>query len=135
MSDPSQLLQTLYLGDRACTGFHLDNNQRRFALGIDVISRIRTPNRVWNYDSSEDIVNGQMVFENVTELRFEPSGPLPNDYILGINIEAVGDRYRFKIAVASVDDTGLQTSEVLIIVNATSFYLLDPKNPSVEIRT
>lgn len=131
---PTQFLRTLYLGDRACIGFVVDSWRARVELIIDRISRIRSVSDGWNFDSTGDIENGRLVFEKVTSLSVRPAGPLPNDLILGIDSEPIGDNHRFTIKIASVDDHGNST-EVTMDILAAGVFLLDPSSPEVEIRT
>lgn len=106
---PSQFLQTLYLGDRACMGFVIDCWNERVEMVVDRISRIRSVSEGWNFDATGDIEKGRLVFEMVTSLSFSPAGPLPNDVMLGIDAEPVGDVHRFTIKIASVNDQGNST--------------------------
>lgn len=115
-------------------GFVVDSWRARVELIIDRISRIRSVSDGWNFDSTGDIENGRLVFEKVTSLSVRPAGPLPNDLILGIDSEPVGDNHRFTIKIASVDDQGNST-EVTMDILATGVFLLDPSSPEVEIRT
>jgi hypothetical protein len=135
MTTPQDFLKTVYLGDRACKGYILESWEKRFALIVDSISRIRSPSGIWEFDTSEDIEDGHLVFEGVTSLTFSPCGPLPNDYILGITSEPMQDTYVFHIAIASVGSNGTESCEVKISVQATDVYLRDPKRPELQIRT
>jgi len=129
---PDQLLKSVYLGDRACRGLRLDTVNKRFEVVVDLISRIRSADGLWNYYSEEDIPDGRLVFENVSAVSLEPPGPLPNDYILGISVEQQEDRFVFKIRVASVEAEG--SCEVTITIHASEFYLSDPRTPDARIR-
>lgn len=132
MNTPDQLLKSVYLGDRACTGFILDAVKRRFEVVVDLISRIRSHDGLWNYYSKEDIPDGRLVFENVTAVSLDPPGPLPNDYILGVSVEPQEDQFVFKVKVASVEAES--SSEVTITIHASDFYLSDPRTPDARIR-
>ncbi len=134
MTTPEDFLKTVYIGDRACKGYIVESWEKRFSLIVDSISRIRSPSGIWEFDTSEDIEDGHLVFEGVTSLSFSPSGPLPNDYILGITAEPMQGSYLFQIAVASVGVGGAQSCEVRISVQASGVHLLDPKRPALEIR-
>lgn len=134
MKPPEQLLQTIYLGDRACKGYAVDSWKQSFSLLVDNISRIRDPDGIWRFDSSHDIPNGCLVFEDVTALAFTPAGPLPNDYILGISVEPLERSYLFVIKVASVESGSGESCEVVISVTASGLYLADPRRPGEQIR-
>jgi len=132
---PDQFLKTIYLGDRACKGYSLDAWQKCFALTVDQISRIRSPDGVWDGDTSEDIEDGQIVFENVESIEFSPPGLIPNDYIQTISAEEKGNLYLFRVSVASVrkGPDGVQSDEVFISVSASGLYLTDPKRHGIRI--
>ena len=131
---PSQFLQTLYLGDRACMGLVIDCWNARVEMVVDRISRIRSVSEGWNFDATGDIEKGRLVFEKVTSLSLSPAGPLPNDVILGIHAEPEGDGHRFTIKIASVNDQGNST-EVTVDIVASGLFLVDPSCPQVEIRS
>ena len=131
---PSQFLQTLYLGDRACMGLVIDCWNARVEMVVDRISRIRSVSEGWNFDETGDIEKGRLVFEKVTSLSFSPAGPLPNDVILEIHAEPVGDGHRFTIKIASVNNQGNST-EVTVDIVASGLFLVDPSCPQVEIRS
>lgn len=132
---PAQFLKTIYLGDRACKGYSLDAWQKCFALTVDQISRIRSPDGIWDGDTDEDIDNGQIVFENVESVEFSPPGLLPNDYIQGISVEVKGNLYLFRASIASVRNgpNGVESGEVCISIYASGVHLIDPKNPGVKL--
>lgn len=132
VTNPEQLLRSVYLGDRACKGMFIDSVNRRFEVVVDLISRIRSPDGLWHYYSSEDIPDGRLVFEGVTAVSFDPPGPLPNDYILDFSVEPVKEQYIFRLTVASVEAE--ISCEVLIKINASGFYLYDPKKPGVRLQ-
>jgi hypothetical protein len=134
MMTPEQFLKTVYLGDRACKGYIVDIWERRFSLVVDSISRIRSPSGIWDFDTSEDISDGCLVFENITSLAFTPSGSIPNDYILGISVEPSQDSYIFQVSVASTSSEDSTSCVVEISLHATGVYLQDPGWPDKKIR-
>ena len=136
---PAELLRTIYLGDRACKGIDIQGWQRRVSVLVDVISRIRNPAGTWDFYSDEDIPDGRLVFTGVTAVRFDPSGPVPNDFI-EVSIAETRvlpsgkEEYVFVLAVGSVDDAGMST-EVTVEIHAADFCLEDPRKPGEEIRS
>jgi len=135
--NPKQLLRTIYLGDRACKAILIESWKRRVAIQVDVISRLRPGTETWDYYTGGDVVDGWLVFCDVRNICFEPSGPVPNDYINNIavqEIEVSGDKpmYLFGLSVGSVDAIG-GSKEVLIKIEAGSMVIEDPRNPSAEI--
>ncbi len=142
MKDPTDFLKTVYLGDRACKSILIGAWERRVALQVDRISRIRDPSGTWNFYSEEDITDGLIVFSGVKSLRFDPPGFLPNDYIVSLTVEPVllptkeqdeSPMFVFKISVGSVDSDG-NSREVVIEIAAKGVHLEDPARPGVELR-
>lgn len=129
--DPVAFLKTVYLGDRACKGVHLDAWRRVVSIRVDTISRIRDPAGLWNFHDKEDIVDGAIVFVGVESLRLDPLGVIPNDYIHSIDAEpmqgspATSPLYSFTMSVGSVDEAANHT-EVVIRITARGVHLEDP---------
>src|SRR5579864_1807779 len=100
---PDALLKTIYLGDRACKAIHIEGFAQRVSIQVDEISRIRSSSGLWEYYNEENIVNCFLVFTEVKDISFLPSGPVPNDYISGFKIENVDESYyRFELSIAWV---------------------------------
>jgi hypothetical protein len=130
---PEALLKTLYLGDRACKAVHIEGFARRVSIQVDEISRIRSSSGNWEYYNDENIVDGLLVFAGVKEIRFAPSGPIPNDCISDINVEDVGGGYyRFQLSIGSIA-VDAPTAEVIITIICKQFYLTDPRMPDLVI--
>lgn len=130
---PEEFLNTIYLGDRACKGLIIDGWHARILLHVDVISRIRSPSGNWNYYTAEDIPDGCLVFTHVQSVRFDPSGPIPNDYITAITVQSINHTdYHFAVHVGSVDDNGHVVGVTMTIV-ARGVHLEDPRHPGEEI--
>jgi len=134
---PDEFLESIYLGDRACKGVYIDTWGKTFRLQVDTISRVRNKSGEWKYYADEDIVDGYVVFDGLREFRFDPSGPLPNDFINAIqackstlNGESL---YEFSISVSSGDEVG-NSREVIITILATDCYLEELNRPGVPIR-
>lgn len=134
--EPEAFLRTIYLGDRACKGLILDSWEKRLKIVVDVISRVRDPSGEWNFYSAEDIEDGYLVLDGLRELRLDPAGCLPNDYINSITVRRLAENteplFEFTISISSVDDRG-QSREVLMAVVASSIYIEDPRNPGVRV--
>jgi hypothetical protein len=133
---PEAFLKTIYVGDRGCKGLIIDSWQKRLKIQIDLISRVRDSSGHWNYYDLEDIQDGYLVFDGLRGIRFDPSGPIPNDYINSIDVSTIEGEdgvYKFCISVSSVDSQG-ESQEVTIGVLAVDCYLEDPKIPGQEIR-
>jgi hypothetical protein len=136
---PTELLKTVYLGDRACKAILLEGWDKRVVVHVDVISRIRSETGSWDFYTAEDIPDGRLVFAEVRQVRFEPSGPVPNDLINELVVSTIVESsvgkpvYTFSLSVGSVDDAGRST-EVLVEIKARDVYLQDPRTPAREIR-
>jgi hypothetical protein len=133
---PDIFLTSVYFGDRACKSIYIDCWTREVHIEIDQISRIRDPTGRWNFYADEDIVDGRLVFTSVKSVRFDPGGPIPNDYINEVSAlpSATGDgAWVFKIFIDSTGTDG--TVEVLMEVIAADVHLEDPKHPGVKIRS
>lgn len=134
--DVEAFLKTIYLGDRACKGLVIDTWNKRLKLHVDSISRVR--GLQWNYYNAEDIEDGFIVFDGVREFRLDPPGPLPNDYISGIEVKPVAlslqpPLYEFRISVSSINEHAASL-EVEVRVTAADCYLEDPAKPGQQIR-
>lgn len=136
---PTELLKTIYLGDRACRSICVNGWNKQVVIQVDTISRIRDATGAWNYYTSEDIPGGQLVFGDVEAVRFDPGGPLPNDLVNALTASLIVDStrskplYTFVISISSVDDVGTST-EVVIEIKAGDLHLLDPRAPATPIR-
>jgi hypothetical protein len=136
---PTELLKTVYLGDRACKAISLEGWNKRVVVHVDVISRIRSDTGSWDFYTAEDIPDGRLVFGEVLRVRFDPSGPVPNDLINELVVSEIVEPtmakpvYTFRLSVGSVDDAGGST-EVIVEIKASDMYLQDPRTPAREIR-
>jgi len=136
---PIQLLETTYLGDRACEAVSLEGWDRQVVVHVDVISRVRSETGSWDFYTAEDIPDGRIVFAGVQRVRFEPTGPIPNDLINSLEVSKVVESsagepvYVFELSVGSLGDDG-STTEVIVEIEARDLYLQDPRSPTTEIR-
>ena len=137
--DPKEFLASIYLGDRACKALLIDSWNNRVAIQVNVISRVRPGAKTWDFYTGGDIKDGWLVFSDVRSLRFEPSGPIPNDFINDLSVQLIdldeGKRScLFELSISSVDEFGNST-EVLVRIEASRIHLEDPQKPGVEITT
>jgi hypothetical protein len=135
--NPKQILDSIYLGDRACKAVLIESWRRRVAIQVDVISRLKPGTEVWDFYADADIKDGWLVFTDVRNIRFEPAGPLPNDLINDVSVEALDSiggqsSYLFALSVGSVDDRGYST-ELVIHIEASGLHLQDPSRSGIEI--
>jgi hypothetical protein len=132
---PAEFLKTIYLGDRACKSIALDGWNRRVVIEVDEISRIRSKSGNWDFYNEENIVDGRLVFSEVRSVLFDPAGPLPNDYISGLDVSPLSDGYfRFEFSAASGNETPpYKSKEVSVLIEAKRLHLEDPAYPEVVI--
>ena len=136
---PEELLRTIYLGDRGCKAVMIDSWNKRVEIQVTVISRLKPGATNWDFDNDADITEGWLVFSDVRRISFEPSGPLPNDFINDISVKTIESpegqpTYLFELSIGSVDHEGNST-EVIVKIEASSLHLKDPKRPGVEVRS
>jgi len=136
--NPEKLLKSIYLGDRACKAVLVDSWQKRVAIQVNVISRLKPGTKTWDYYTDLDIKNGWLVFTDVRSVRFEPGGPLPNDLINDVSVNPIDPLrsqfgYLFELSIGSVDDNGYST-EVFVQVEASGLHIEDPAKPGIEIQ-
>ena len=129
---PVEFMRTVYLGDRACKSILIDGTTSEAKIQISVISRVRSER--WDFYSAEDLVDGRLVFEGVTSISFEPSGPVPNGLIDVLSVgrlsEDSGD-FRFVLVTESVDQTG-EAIRIVIEILAHSVALEDAKGRRIR---
>ena len=136
---PEQLLRTIYLGDRGCKAVLIDSWNKRVGIHVTVISFLKPGATTWDFYTDADITDGRLVFTDVRRISFEPSGPVPNDFINDItvtNLESPKGQsvYLFELSISSVDDVGNST-EVVIKIEASGLHLEDPQRPGIEIHS
>jgi hypothetical protein len=134
---PAEFLRTVYLGDRACKAVRIEGRKQEVVLEVDCISRIRSPSGNWEFYTAEDIPNGRLVFSGVEAIHFEPSGPLPNDFINEISARPASDEdgkgWVFEAFISSVMPDGRST-EVTVRIIGSDVHLEDPARSDVKIR-
>lgn len=129
---PAEFVKTIYLGDRACKGIFIHAWERRIEVWVDGISRVRGES--WNFYADEDIPDGRIVFSGVRSLRFDPAGPIPNDYIDSLSVVEDEEGVLFVLSVASAG-TGGANAQVAIEIGASGIHLEDPRRPGEQFNT
>lgn len=134
---PVEFIKTIYLGDRLCKSIDIDGTQGRIAIQVNLISRVRSSSGNWEYYDREDIEDGLLVFSGATGIRFDPSGPLPNDLINDLQVVDESSKfhrpaYLFRISISSVGAAG-DSTEVIVEIQAEGIHLEDPKKPGIKI--
>lgn len=133
--NPSEFINTIYLGDRFCKSILIDGYNERVKIEINMISRIRSTSGNWEYYNDENIEDGLIVFTGVKSISLEPQGFIPNDEIELVSAKLFeGDegRFLFNISAASCDKQGKCTRVELSII-AAGIHLEDPTKHGVEI--
>ena len=117
MTDPAQLLKSIYLGDRACKKLFLDGWKRRFCMQVDCISYLKKGKETWNFYNDENLIDGWIEFTDVAAISFSPDGVIPNDLIHEISVEILDGGHVFQAYVAGGTGKG-ETTEVVIKIQA-----------------
>lgn len=128
MQDISNLINSIYLGDRFCE--KVEMNRHKIVIQINLISRIKEGSKEWNYYAEGDIEHGCLVFDDVVE--YCQSKDLPfNDEIYEIRVtEKENDIYSFIISGCNVSGKAV-TTDVQLHVRAKNFYIYDPVNNKI----
>ncbi len=130
----TDFLKTIYLGDRACKSITIDGWNSLVLIQVDEISRIRSASGQWDYYNDENIVDGLLVFSRVKSIHFDPTGPIPNDYINDLEAEFLPDgNYCFRLSISSGNGENPGTTEIIISIVAQGLHLEDPSVPGVRI--
>lgn len=132
--EPSQLIRSLYFGDRACKSIFIDGWRNRVIVQVDCLSFLRPGTKTWDFYADQDIVDALLVFDGVMSFSCTPSGPVPNDYIAELSVFDAGDGpgYEFTLEVASVDSKGNST-QVFVRIGAQTLHIEDPRDPGNAI--
>jgi hypothetical protein len=122
---PSDFLNTIYLGDRACKGIVIDSRKKEVKILVDCISRVRGP--TWNYYVAEDLEGRSIVLLGVNKISWPPTDGLPNDEIRHCQVKddssSLGS-YIFEFEIGAVRDDG-QYSWMTITIEAEGVCLED----------
>jgi len=133
---PEEFVRSIYLGDRACKAILIEGWKRRVSIQVDVLSRLKPGTTAWDFYTGGDINDGWIVFSDVQQMCFDPSGPIPNDLFNELTVTPVHagkeSIYLFQMWIGSVNDTG-KTEEVHLRIEARRIHLEDPARPGIEI--
>lgn len=138
---PEIFLKTIYLGDRSCKSILIDGWSERVVIQVDQISRIRSESGQWEFYTEEDIIDGLLVFTGVRNIKFEPTGYVPNDLINSIEVMPIHesdnihhDMFLFRCSIDSADSRAVHT-EVIIELVAQNIHLECPQQPNLLIQS
>jgi hypothetical protein len=130
---PIELMNTVYLGDRACKTITIDGWGRRLLLQVDCLSRIRDPSGLWKFYTDEDIEDALIVLTGVRSVALEPPGVIPDDYFVDWHVDSLTDGlYRFLFTIGGSGPME-QTGSANLVVVASGVHLEDPKRTGKEI--
>ena len=120
--EPDEVLKAIYFGDRSCKAIVVDGWRERICVTFDVLSRLATGATSWDFDSSRDIPDGCLVFTGAKSVRFNPSGPIPNDLVNDIQAVRRDEpnkptNWVFTLSIGSVNSLG-ETTEVTVTIEA-----------------
>lgn len=130
--DAQELIGSVYLGDRACTGISIDSWESKIHIRTDSVL-IKKKYEELKEIPELDVPNGQLVLENVTYFSMEPKGFIPNDYINELNVtyESLSDLLIFNLSISSVNEKGLST-EVILEIHADNISICDQNNQRIK---
>ena len=131
--NPVDFLKTIYLGDRYCTKFIIDDKSRNIELHINCISRVRDLSGHWNYYNDENIDNGIIMFEDYDNFDTQPQGLIPNEEICDIAVQSILDKkYKFVISACNINEEA-NCKYIMISFEARRVCLIDPLKPDLKI--
>lgn len=120
-----QFMKTVYLGDRFLKEIVIDSYNKEIKLKINLISRIRNSDGIWNNYNDENIQDGYIVFSDVQRFALEPEGVIPNDEINDWECNEIGDGiYEVSFNVGSYNSEN-QYQETKISLRAKQICLED----------
>lgn len=132
--DPIEFVDSIYLGDRACKAIILDGWASEVKLQVDCISRVR--GKTWNFYRAEDLKDGFIVFENVSQVEWGASGHIPNDIIQSLTAKVdhtLQAKFVFQMEIASYDKKTLKFFQVVFKIHADAISL-EPHGSRDRIR-
>ncbi|MBK1812653.1 hypothetical protein JHL18_18700 [Clostridium sp. YIM B02505] len=130
-----EFLKTIYVGDRFIKSIVIDSQKSELKIQINLISRIRSDDGLWNFYNDENIEDGLIVFTDVETFSFNPPGIIPNDELYDWEITKLTDdesEYEIVLHMGSYNRCG-ECREVTLTLNTKGVYLEDPLNPEVKI--
>lgn len=130
-----EFLKTIYVGDRFVKSIVIDSQQREMKVQINLISRIRSNDGMWNFYNDENIKDGLIVFTDLESFSFNPPGIIPNDELYDCKVTRMIENeseYEIELYMGSYNKCG-EYIEVTLKLKAKGVYLQDPLNPKAKI--
>ncbi|WP_291581518.1 DUF6258 family protein [Clostridium sp. UBA6640] len=130
-----KFLETIYVGDRFVKSIIIDSQRKEIKIQINLISRIRSDDGMWNFYNDENIKDGLIVFTDVETFSFNPQGIIPNDELYDWKIRKMFEdesQYEIELYMGSYNKYG-ECQEVKLKLKAKGVYLEDPLNPEIKI--
>lgn len=130
-----KFLETIYVGDRFVKSIIIDSQRKEIKIQINLISRIRSDDGMWNFYNDENIKDGLIVFTDVETFSFNPQGIIPNDELYDWKIRKMLEdesQYEIELYMGSYNKYG-ECKEVKLKLKAKGVYLEDPLNPEIKI--
>lgn len=129
--------KTIYVGDRYVKGFIINSSKKIVKIQVNLISRVRSEDGLWNFYNDENIFDGLIVFSDVEAISFDPPGFIPNDGINHLEIKEIvrengEDIYDIELYIGSYYKLG-EYHEVKVSIRAKRAYLENPLKPGIEI--
>jgi hypothetical protein len=125
-------VHSLYLGDRCCKTIAVDGRNATIRVTVDTISRIRHPSGSWDYYTAEDVVDGVIVFDDVTFFELKNGGAIPNDSINSIEAEWSAEQMEVRMSIDSVTADATH-HETTLTVRCRGVHIEDPSRPEQRI--
>lgn len=132
---PDKFLNSVYLGDRACTAIVLDGWKDEVKIQIDSISRVR--GETWDFYTEEDVDDGFLVFEGVDHVSFDPPGRIPNGEIGDIEfVRNENERFTVNIDIGYAEQTdgNVKFHNVKLTIRAKAVTIEKPGEEGTRIR-
>lgn len=135
---PSEFIGRIYLGDRGIHSIELIGDERTVRVNASAIAVIKPGRTHWAPDDGAlEIEPAVLLFSGVESVRFEPAGPVPNDYFTDFTVTSAPQNvvagptevplHTFKLSADSVNDQG-DPCEICMTVVAQRVCLLDPRD-------
>lgn len=126
-----EIIDLLYLGDRFCEQFLI--GKEKISFQINCISFLKKPNCNWDFDTSNDVVHGYLVFDNVAEYEMDSLLPF-NDEIYEIKVlYKINEWYTFVIYGCNVSSSAVST-DIQIRIKCKQFYVTDSEHNQIKMK-
>lgn len=125
-------LNTIYLGDRYCESILIDCKNSEVKVQVNCITRIRSEE--FNYSNADDLIDGYIVFENISSITFNPPGFIPDGFVNALELKesfTVDGKYSFLLSIDST--TNGYNQEILIEIHSKSIALEAFDKPGLRI--